>query len=261
MRTNRMRAGKACLLASLLPLPFAAVQAQGLALPPGARLQMDGGRLEAAGGDLLIDGALILGTGELRGVGALRIAAGGSADFGSGLATVTGDWENRGAFTAGSSTVALCDGPVATSAILGTSQFANLSLVSAAGKRYRFESGLTQTVGANLQIQGQGPAIQVDVTVPGSAAFLNLLPGGSQAIANVGVSDVHATGQRLAPTQTNQGGRGNDSGWFGGGVAVTPVPVPTLSHGLQLLLAAGLILIATRRRALAAISRGISHAS
>ncbi len=256
MRTNRMRAGMACLLASLLPLPFAAVQAQGLALPPGARLQLDGGRIEAAGGDLFVGGALTLGAGELRGIGALRIAAGGSADFGSGLATVTGDWENRGAFTAGSSKVELRDGPAA-SAILGASQFANLSLVSAAGKRYRFESGLTQIVGGNLQIQGQGPAIQVDVSVPGSAAFLNLLPGGSQTIANVGVSDVHATGQRLAPTQTNQGGRGNDSGWFGGGgVAVTPVPVPALSRGLQLLLAAGLILIATRRRAFAAISRG-----
>ncbi len=255
MRTKRMRAGKACLLASLLPLPFAAAQAQSLALPPGARLQLDGGRLEAAGGDLLVGGVLALGAGALRGIGALRIAAGASADFGSGTATLSGDWENRGAFTAGSSRVELRDGP-AVSAVLGSTVFANLSLASSSGKRYRLESGLTQTVSGSLQIQGLGPALQVDVSVPGSAAYLNLLPGGSQAIANVGVSDVHATGQHLAPTQTNQGGRGNDSGWFGGGVAVPATPVPMLSRGLQLLLAAGLILIALRRRASAAISRG-----
>ncbi|WP_257389555.1 hypothetical protein [Tahibacter caeni] len=256
MRTNRMRAGKACLLASLLPLPFAVVQAQGLALPAGARLQLDGGRLEAAGGDVLVDGTLVLGAGELRGVGALRIAAGASADFGSGTATLTGDWENRGTFLAGSSRVELRDGPAAVSAVLGTNLFANLSLVSGSGKRYRLESGLTQAVGGNLQIQGLGPAIQVDVTAPGSVAYLNLLPGGSQTIANVGVSDVHATGQHLAPTQTNQGGSGNDSGWFGGGVVIPRTPVPALSPGLQLLLAMGLVLIAMRRRGLAAVSRG-----
>lgn len=235
---------------------FTAAAQADVAVPSGASLQLAGGRLDLAGGDVFIGGALGLGSGELRGVGALRILAGGSADFGSGVATLAGDWENRGSFTAGSSRVELRDGP-AVSQILGTTQFANLSLVSLTGKRYRFESGFTQRVGANLQITGTGPAIQVDVTAPGSVAFLDLLPGGSQNIANVGVSDVHATGQHLAPTQTNQGGNGNDNGWFGGGPPPRPtVPIPALSPAALLLTALGLIFIAMRRREAGATFRG-----
>lgn len=240
---------------ALALLFFAAAAQADIVVPPGASLQLSGGRLDLAGSDVLISGALGLGSGELRGVGALRILAGGSADFGSGVATLSGDWENRGTFTAGSSRVELRDGP-AVSQILGTTPFANLSLVSLTGKRYRFESGFTQRVSANLQISGTGAAIQVDVTAPGSVAFLDLLPGGSQSIANVGVSDVHATGQHLAPTQTNQGGNGNDNGWFGGVPPRPAVPVPTASPAALLLQALGLIFFAMRRREAGAISRG-----
>jgi hypothetical protein len=234
---------------------FAAVAQADVVVPPGANVQLSGGRLDLAGSNVLIGGALGLGSGELRGVGALRIFAGGSADFGSGVATLSGDWENRGTFTAGSSRVELRDGP-AMSQILGTTAFANLSLVSLTGKRYRFESGFTQRVSANLQISGSGAAIQVDVTAPGNLAFLDLLPGGSQSIANVGVSDVHATGQHLAPTQTNQGGNGNDNGWFGGPPPQPTVPIPALSPAALLLTALGLIFIVMRRREAGATSRG-----
>lgn len=227
----------------------AAVGAAAIEVPAGAGIQANGGRIDTAGGDLLIGGSLVLGSGELRGIGALRIAAGGSADFGSGVATLTGDWENRGSFVAGSSRVELRDGGAAFSRILGTTEFANLSLVSLTGKRYRFESGFTQRVAASLQIQGTGSPIQVDVTAPGSIAFLNLLAGGSQAIANVGVSDVYASGQHLAPTQTNQGGNGNATGWFGGGPPPRPtVPVPALGWPALLLLGLGILFIATRAR-------------
>jgi hypothetical protein len=243
--------------AALLLCAFAAAQAQKLSIPSGGTVQINGGRLALSGGDIRIDGRFALGSGELRGVGALRIGAGGTADFGSGVATLTGDWENRGIFNAGTSRVELRDGPVAVSSILGTNAFANLSLVSLTGKRYRFESAFTQRVAANLQIQGTGPAIQVDVTAPGSVAFLNLLPGGSQSIANVGVSDVHATGQPLAPTQTNQGGNGNDNGWFGGGgPVIPPTPVPAVGWPMLLLLGIGLFVIATRPRVRHAFVRG-----
>lgn len=244
IRGLRVAATAAALLCSA-----AGARAQSLSIPAGAAFQVAGGRIEAAGGDIRIDGLLGLGAGELRGVGALRIGAGGTADFGSGVATLTGDWENRGIFNAGMSRVELRDGLFAASAILGTNQFANLSLVSLTGKRYRFESGFTQRVAANLQIQGTGPAIQVDVTTPGGLAYLDLLAGGTQSIANVGVSDVFATGQHLAPTQTNHGGNGNDDGWFGGGGPVVPaVPVPALSWPALLLLGVGLYAIAVRRR-------------
>jgi hypothetical protein len=242
--------------AALLLCAIAVAQAQKFSIPSGGAVQVDGGRLALSGGDVLIDGVLGLGAGELRGVGALRIGSGGTADFGSGVATLTGDWENRGIFNAGTSRVELRDGPLAVSSVLGTNPFANLSLVSLTGKRYRFESGFTQRVAANLQIQGTGQAIQVDVTAPGSVAFLDLLPGGSQSIANVGVSDVHATGQPLAPAQTNQGGTGNDDGWFGGGPAAPPTPVPAVGWPMLLLLGIGLFVIATRPRVRCVIVRG-----
>lgn len=145
----------------------------------------------------------------------------------------------------------LRDGLTAASAILGASQFANLSLVSASGKRFRFESGLSQSVLGTLQISGNGPPIQMDVTASGTVAFLNLAPGGTQAIANVGVSDVHATGQHLAPTQVDQGGSGNVQGWFGGGGPTTPpVPVPALSPIALAALVAAFVLVGLRRQGL-----------
>lgn len=238
-------------------LASGAAFAAGMTIPAGARVPLNGGTLDTGGGSLHVDGILELGSGVLRGLDAVRISTGGSADFGSGTATVTGDWENLGTFTAGSSRVELRDGAAAQSTILGTSSFATLSLVSAAGKRYRFESGLTQRVSATLQIVGNGLPIQLDVTTPGSAAFLDLAAAGTQVIANVGVSDVHATGQHLAPTLTNQGGSGNAVGWFGGVVpAVPPVPVPALSWSALLALIAAFVFVATRRTARPVAARG-----
>lgn len=150
------------------------------------------------------------------------------------------------------------DGP-AESAVLGSTAFANASFGSANGKRYRFESGSTQTVAAQLEILGTGAPIQIDVTQPGAIAFLNLLPSGTQNIANVGVSDGHATGQHLAPAQTNQGGRGNADGWFGGGGPIGPssVPVPASSPAGSILFALGLLgaaLLAFRRGSTTGVS-------
>jgi hypothetical protein len=222
--------------------------ATGIHVPPGASFEANGGRIDFAGGSFLVDGHAGLGDGELAGLDALRIGATGIADFGSGTATLFGDFENRGTFNAGTSRVQLRDGVAAQSAILGPSQFANLSLVSANGKRYRFESGQTQRIAGSLQITGNGAPIQIDVTTSGQLAYVNLLPGGTQAISNVGVSDVHATGQHLAPTQTNQGGNGNDNGWFGGGPLEPPRPIPAVSPFLLAALAALLAFVGLRRR-------------
>lgn len=193
----------------------------GVSVPAGASLDLGGGRIEVAGGDVEVRGVLHLGAGQLLGVRDFRVLA-GSADLGSGLIRLTGDWENRATLVAGSSRVEFRDGAAAVRAILGSSSFATLSLVSANGTRYRIESGSTQHIAALLDIVGQGVPIQMDVTVAGTVANLELLAGGTQSIDNVGVSDVHAIGQPLAPDQTNQGGNGNDDGWFGQGGVVTP---------------------------------------
>lgn len=92
----------------------------------------------------------------------------------------------------------------------------------------------------------------MDVTASPAIAFLNLATGGSQAIANVGVSNVHATGQRLAPTLTNQGGSGNAVGWFGGlGPALPPERVPALSTTVLLALIAAFLFAEAPPRRLA----------
>ncbi|HSN00126.1 MAG TPA: hypothetical protein VLS52_03840, partial [Rudaea sp.] len=77
---------------------------------------------------------------------------------------------------------------------------------------------------------------------------INLLPGGSQNIQYVGVSDVHATGQHLAANQTNDGGTGNATGWFGSAIAGNTVPTPALSWIGLFLLALLLATIAVTRR-------------
>jgi hypothetical protein len=244
--------GRSCMGAALLCAP-AFAGAAGLSVPAGAHVSLNGGSAALAGQDLRIDGALALGSGSLFGLDALRTGAGAQADLGSGLVELSGDWENRGTLVAGTSQVRLLDGQ-ADSAILGSTTFASLALVSSSGKRYHFESGLTQTVSGQLTVQGaSGLPIQVDVTQPGSTAFLDLLPSGTQAIAHVGVSDVHASGQPLAPTLSNEGGRGNDQGWFGNGGGPGPgaaVPAPTLSPAALFLfaLAIGLAALRARRR-------------
>lgn len=215
----------------------------GITVPAGASLDLGGGRIDLAQGDLVTSGTLRLGSGVLTGVGDFRVLA-GSADLGSGRITLVGDWENRATVIAGSSVVEFRDGPAAIRAILGSTQFATLSLVSANGTRYRLESGSTQRIATLLQIIGTGVPIQIDITGAGIAS-VNLLPGGTQDIANVGVSNVHAIGQPLAPSLSNQGGSGNATGWFGTngtgepGVPAIPQPnvIPTLSDAGLLFLA------------------------
>lgn len=232
-----MRSLESAALALAAMLAWPPIAVAGISVPANARLDLNGGSASLAAQELRVDGAFTLGNGSVLDVGALRLGIVGQIDLGAGLVELLGDWENRGAVAAGSSHVRFLDG-AAQSAVLGSTTFANVSFVSASGKRYYFESGSTQTVAAQLEILGTGAPIQIDVTQSGAIAFLNLLPSGTQSIANVGVSDVHASGQHLAPEQINQGGRGNADGWFGGGgPAPQLVPVPVSSP-------AGLILFA-----------------
>ena len=90
--------------------------------------------------------------------------------------------------------------------------------------------------------------IQIASTVPGSAAFLNLLPSGTQSIADVGVSDVRATGQHLAPAGHNEGGAGNDNGWFAAIYEYVAVPALSLIGLMTLLLAIAGLALRTQRQ-------------
>ena len=213
-----------------------------LAIPSGGALALDGGSLNLAGTDAQIGGLLSLGGGQLDNAGSIAILASGTLDAGSGQLMLSGNWSDAGSFLAGTSSVDFIDGSISSAQVLGNTTFANLSLVSATGKNYIFGAGSTQTIAALLTIAGTAAQpIQFRSSAAGQAANINLLPGGSQSIVHIGVSDVHATGQHLAPNLSNEGGSGNATGWFAAIVAQTAIPAVALSPVGLLLFALALL--------------------
>lgn len=229
------------ILAAVLLLASAGVCAE-IRVPAGARLEINGGRIDFAGTSYVGQGVLRLGAGRLDRLDDFRILAGGSADLGSGVLRLAGDWENRGSVLAGSSLVEFLDAP-GDSLILGTTEFASLRAATTQGRRLRLEAGATQRVANALTLLGTGAPLRIDSTVAGNTAFLQLLATGTQDITHVAVWDVHATGQPLAPDETNQGGNANVQGWFGGGAVVMPQleVIPAASPWSLALLCIGLL--------------------
>ena len=215
----------------------ALVQAQ-LAIPTGGAFSLNGGALDLAGTDLQVAGAFSIGAGDLANVRNVSIAAGGNVDGGSGRITLFGDWSDLGAFLPASGAVNFVDGGASPANISGSTSFYDASFVSASGKSYSFAVGSTQTVAHLLTILGTPAlAIQFRSSAAGQVAFIDLSASGAQNIQFVGVSDVHATGQHLAPNESNDGGSGNALGWFGsagGGAGVVATPTLTM-WGLLLL--------------------------
>jgi len=200
-----------------------------LIVPAGSQYTTNGAQTDLACTDVDVAGTLTVDTGALVNVRHLTIQAGGTIAGGSGLIQLGGNWSNGGTFTPGTSTVRFNDLCGLTSATIGGSTtFANARFVSTTGKNYVFAVGTTQTVSAILEIAGTTPnPIQFRSGTPGQVANINLLPAGTQQIQHVGVTDVWATGQHLAPSLTNEGGGGNANRWFGGvnpNLAVYPVP-------------------------------------
>lgn len=219
-------------------------------IPAGASVQLSGGHLGLAGTDLLVAGTLALGTGSIDLARGVTINSGGMLDAGSGSLELQGPWTKLGDFLAGSSAVRFIDGPQAQAGVAGDTLFHDLSFVSSAGKTYVLTVGSTQSIEGLLTILGApGQPIQMASATADQVAYINLLPSGSQNILDVGVSDVHAIGQPLAPDQSNQGGTGNDLGWFGNTGFVAEVPLPTLSPNWLAALGVLLALLAARKRA------------
>ncbi len=228
-----------------------------VAVPAAATFALNGSALDLAGSDLQVAGTFNVGSGSVQNAANVAIVAAGTLDGGSGAITLFGDWSNLGSFTAGSGQVNFVDGALALSNVTGNTTFADLSFVSLTGKAYSFQGGSTQTINNQLQILGTASSgIQFESSNAAQVAFIDLLNGGSQNIDFVGVSNVHATGQHLAPTLTNDGGSGNATGWFGqstggngngggpGGVAATPI----LSSWALLLLVLGLVGVALKSK-------------
>jgi len=246
----RVRASLALALA-FAPLPAARAD---LIVPSGGQYTTGGAQTDLGCTDVVVAGTLFVSSGSLVNVRNVTIQAGGSVDGGTGVIRVGGNWTNQGAFGGGTGTVQfrdLCS--LASATIGGNTTFFNASFVSSTGKNYVFAVGTTQTIGGILEIAGTAPdPIQFRSGTPGQVAFINLVPAGTQQIQHVGVTDVWATGQHLAPTLTNEGGGGNAFRWFRSlSPGTDELAVPTLGDLSTLALAAllaGFAIFDLRRR-------------
>ncbi|HET9033158.1 MAG TPA: hypothetical protein VFN25_09655 [Dokdonella sp.] len=236
------------LLAGFLALSATAATA-GWQIPAGATVQLSDGHVGLGGTDLVVSGSLALGAGTVEMARAISINPGGVIDAGNGLLELTGTWSNFGSFLAGASTVRFIDGVLAQAGVNGDTLFHDLSFISSSGKTHVLAVGSTQGIDGLLTILGlSGQAIQMASATANQVAYMNLLPTGAQNIHNVGVSDIHAIGQPQAPDETNQGGSGNDLGWFGNTALIEGIPLPVLSPGWLALLGMLLILVVARKR-------------
>lgn len=212
---------------------------------PGGSISLGQGRLLLAETDLRVDGSFDVAEGDVE--AARDVVINGSLSIGAGRITAFGDWINAGSFLAGTGLVALVDQTSSIANMIGDSIFYDLAMTSDSGGSVVLESGSIQRAQNSLIITGVSAApIQIESSVPPQIAQMVLDPGGLQDIEFVGVSNVHATGQPLAPDQTNQGGSGNALGWFGRGFE--PLIIPTLSFtGLILLILLVCGVVAIRR--------------
>ena len=208
----------------------------------GGTTNLGSGVVDLACTDLIVAGTLQIASGTMQNVRNVTIQGGGTIDGGTGLIQLGGNWTNSGSFVANAGEVDFRDlcGP-GPSTISGNTSFFRASFVSGTGKNYVFAVGSTQKISSVLQIQGTAPnPIQFRSATPGQVAFINLAGGGTQLIQHVGVTDVWATGQWLAPFQTNEGGGGNAHRWFGtpsGGGGGSAKPIPTIDIGALIALA------------------------
>ncbi len=238
----------ACLVGSLFAV-FGATAHAAWQIPAGADVQLSGGHVGLGGTDLLVSGSLALGAGSIDMARAVTINPGGVIDAGGGSIELSGTWSNLGSFLAGTGLVRFIDGATTQSGVNGNTGFHDLSFVSSIGKTYVLAVGSTQSIDGLLTILGlAGQAIQMASATAGQVAYIDLLPGGTQNISNVGVSDVHAIGQPLAPDESNQGGSGNDLGWFGNTTLVAGIPLPMLSPNWLAILGVLLIIVVARKR-------------
>jgi hypothetical protein len=252
-----LRASGACAsLAMTLALGLATAARADLVIPSGAQYNIGGGLTDVACTDVVVAGTLLVAGGALVRVRHLTIQPGGAIDGGSGLIQLGGNWSNSGSFAAGTSTIQFVDACGFTSVTIdGTTAYFNARFASTTGKNLVFQVGTTQSIAGRLEISGTASnPIQFRSGVRGQVANVNLLPAGTQSILHVGVTDVWATGQHLAPDQSNEGGGGNAFNWFGPPVGIDEpptLPIPTLGDMALLALAAllaGVAIVDLRRR-------------
>lgn len=251
---TRARAQRAALIAPWLLAAGALAQAQTV-IPAGGSQSLGGGTMDLGCTDLIVHGSYDLAGGSLTGVRSVTVSATGTLAFGTGGAiSLAGDWANSGTVSATDGSVQVIDDAAcaAASAISGDTTFGHFSVTSTTGKLVSFAAGSVQTVQGTLTLAGAaGTPLRLESSTPGTpSADIRLAASGTQALSNLAVRGMSATGQWLAPGQTNQGA-GPVSRWFGtptpdDGGAITPVP--TASQWTLLALALALGALGARQR-------------
>jgi hypothetical protein len=222
-----------------------------LVVPAGGSYALNGGSSDLGCTDLIVAGALSIDSGSLTGVRSVNIQSGGSITATSGTLSLSGDWSNAGTFSGGSGLVSFVDAAGCATAggtISGNTTFSQLSFITATGKTYRIASGSLQTITQFLTIQGApGLPLVLRGATPGQPASIALL--GDQSTSNFGAADLFATGNWIAPNQTNAIAGSGVSRVFGD----PNPPIPALPGVLLGVLA--LLLAALSRRSLTTLTK------
>jgi hypothetical protein len=227
-----------------LPTAFS----QNLTVQSGSSFNLGSGTLDLGCGDMTVAGSLAIGSGTALTVRNVDIS-GGDLSLGSGLISLSGDWVNRGSFTAGTGRVNVVDGcGSALSRLAGNSDFYQLAVTSSAGRTLEAEAGSIQTFANRLTLTGTSAnLLRIRSSQTGSSSFFQLAASGTQDIFAVDVADNDASGGQVLVPQPPAGAGSVDSGsnsnWFvplvQGAVAIFTLPAPAL-----LLLTLLLILVA-----------------
>lgn len=244
------RVGITLLSALAMPAPLLA---QTVSIGAGSSWRVGNGTVDLDCAAVQVAGTLDAGDGRIDGAGTVDFSGQLAANAGS--IDVGGDWNNHGSFLAGTGTVQFVDRcNAAAGTIRGASTFANLRIESARGKTYRFDAGAQQSVTQSLLLDGGGQHMPIRSTQAGARARLALSLTGTQQIAWVDVADMEAPVNSAwlaqgVPITFNAIDAGNNARWFlsSGLPPAPPVPVPSASQWVLLLLACALAALGSRR--------------
>ena len=143
----------------------------------------------------------------------ITINAGGALNAGSSKISVSGNWENAGAFDAGTSIVAFEDGAIVSS-IIGDTIFHSF-VSETAGKTMKFASGSTQKVNGVFSVTGSpGNLIKLrssEDAVKWSISF----PNGPQTISYADIRDSDALLNTVTAINSLNSGNNNAKWAFG----------------------------------------------
>jgi hypothetical protein len=242
------RAARVGALTAALLMAASLADAAEFVVGSGGSVDLGTGSLDLGCADLTVAGTFAGGSVGFDQARDVTIAPTGIVNGEAATLQVAGDWDNAGAFNAGTGSVAMIDGcGLLSASVLGNTTFNDLDITTATAKLLSFEAGATTTVTGDLQLAGQsGALLQIGSTSGGVAALFDVQ--GSATTSFVDVADNDATAGNFIPLGDESLKGSNTPGWN----LISAVPVV----GLFGLVALGGSLLWRGRRTLAADGRG-----